>query len=329
MTHHGTVEPDIADLAAAPAAGDRAAVATGLNWIDDRRPEMHRRTARLLSALSHDRLLREGHIIGMTGPPGVGKSTLSAALIRLWLGRGLTVGVLAVDPSSPITGGALLGDRLRMLAGIDDPRVFIRSLANRGDYGGLSAEVWPMSVVMLAAFDIVLIETVGVGQREIDIASFSDTTCFVLQPQSGDTIQFLKAGIMEVPDVLVVNKADLGIAWEKTVADLSIAVGTGDNEVWVPPIVATSAAAQTGIDDLADRLSGHRTWLADRGTLGPKRQGFAANWVLKRLDQEFGRHGIVRLGGEKAVRTAVEEDPAAAFEQLDRFGKTLGAAAPQ
>ncbi|MCB9949123.1 MAG: methylmalonyl Co-A mutase-associated GTPase MeaB [Rhodospirillaceae bacterium] len=329
MTHHRPQEPDVAELAAAVAAGSRHAVATGLNWIDDRRPGMHRRAGELLSRLSQDRFAGDGHIIGLTGPPGVGKSTLSAALIRHWLHEGRSVGVLAVDPSSPISGGALLGDRLRMLAGNDDPRVFIRSLANRGDYGGLSAEVWPMSLVMQAAFDIVLIETVGVGQREIDVASFSDTTCFVLQPQSGDTIQFLKAGIMEVPDVVVVNKADLGIAWQKTVADLAGAIGiAGADDIWVPPVVPTSAAAQTGIADLAHGLADHRAWLVAHGRLAPKRLGFAADWVLKRLDQEFGRRGLARLGGEAAVRAEVAASPTTAFEQLDRFSERLGAATP-
>jgi putative protein kinase ArgK-like GTPase of G3E family len=137
----------------------------------------------------------------------------------------LKVAILAVDPSSPISGGALLGDRLRMHASGADREVFIRSLACRGEFGGLSAEVWPMSLAMLAAFDIVLVETVGVGQKEIDVSKMTDTTCFVAQPASGDSIQFLKAGIMEVPHVIVVNKEDIGMAARKTLSELKTTLG--------------------------------------------------------------------------------------------------------
>jgi LAO/AO transport system kinase len=163
----------------------------------------------------------------------------------------LKVAILAVDPSSPITGGALLGDRLRMHASGADREVFIRSLACRGEFGGLSAEVWPMSLAMLAAFDIVLVETVGVGQKEIDVSKMTDTTCFVAQPASGDSIQFLKAGIMEVPHVIVVNKEDIGMAARKTLSELKNTLRRQmDPEGWQVPALSASAALGSGIDKL-------------------------------------------------------------------------------
>ena len=206
-------------------AGERAALAEALNLLDDRRPTSRARATQFLRELQDNNGSGRSHLIGMTGPPGAGKSTLTAALIDLWRQRGLRVGVLAVDPSSPISGGALLGDRLRMKTSADDDGVFIRSLACRGEFGGLSAEVWPMSLVMLAAFDVVMIETVGVGQREIDISRMCDTTCFVAQPGSGDSVQFLKAGILEVPHVLVVNKEDMGAVARRTLSELGTALG--------------------------------------------------------------------------------------------------------
>ncbi|HEY6131031.1 MAG TPA: methylmalonyl Co-A mutase-associated GTPase MeaB, partial [Halioglobus sp.] len=197
---------DIANLAAAIGRGERTAIADALNLLDDRRQASRASATRLLAHLQRAPDNPAGHLIGITGPPGAGKSTLSAALIAVWRQRRQRVGVLAVDPSSPVSGGALLGDRLRMLTSADDDGVFVRSLSSRGQFGGLSAEVWPMSVVMLAGFDVVLIETVGVGQREVDISHLCDTTCYVAQPGSGDSVQFLKAGILEVPHILVVNK---------------------------------------------------------------------------------------------------------------------------
>jgi LAO/AO transport system kinase len=153
----------------------------------------------------------------------------------------------------------LLGDRLRMHASGADREVFIRSLACRGEFGGLSAEVWPMSLAMLAAFDIVLVETVGVGQKEIDVSKMTDTTCFVAQPASGDSIQFLKAGIMEIPHVIVVNKEDIGMAARKTLSELKTTLGRRtDSDGWQAPALSASAALGSGIEALADALDGHR-----------------------------------------------------------------------
>jgi len=310
--------PDPESLAASVSDQDRSAVAKALNLLDDKRPEARKLAARLLATLPKERLYGSGHLIGLTGPPGAGKSSLTAALVRVWRNRGLAVGILAVDPSSPISGGALLGDRLRMLSSDLDDKVFIRSLACRGEFGGLSAEVWPMSLVMLAAFDIVLVETVGVGQKEIDVSKLTDTTCFVAQPASGDSIQFLKAGIMEIPHVLVVNKADVGLAARKTLSELR---GTlkppahaGD---WQVPALAASATKGTGIEELADSIEAHRAWLTAQGMLPTIRKRFQAEWIVKRLLEEFGRFGIETLGGESRLLDSLVEIPGSPFEQYE------------
>jgi len=310
--------PDPAALAAAVTVPDRAALAQALNLLDDKRPPVRRCAARFLALLPAAKLNGAGHLIGITGPPGAGKSSLTSALIRVWRQRNLSVGILAVDPSSPISGGALLGDRLRMQAGSADSQVFVRSLACRGEYGGLSAEVWPMSLAMLAAFDIVLIETVGVGQREIDISKMSDTTCFVAQPASGDSIQFLKAGIMEVPHVLVVNKEDIGAAARRTLSDLRNALRkTAAGDQWAAPVLSASAAQGTGIEALADTLDRHRAWLVEHGQLGTRRQRFQAEWIVKRLREEFGRFGVDQLGGEGALFDVLTRQHGSPFDHYD------------
>jgi LAO/AO transport system kinase len=316
--------PDPEALAASVSEQDRSAVAKALNLLDDKRPEARQRAARLLAMLPRQRLYSSGHLVGLTGPPGVGKSSLTAALVRVWRKRGLTVGILAVDPSSPISGGALLGDRLRMLSGSLDAKVFIRSLACRGEFGGLSAEVWPMSLVMLAAFDIVLVETVGVGQKEIDVSKLTDTTCFVAQPASGDSIQFLKAGIMEVPHVLVVNKADVGVAARKTLSELRATLRAPSHaEDWRVPALAASATMGTGIEALVDSIEAHRAWLVVKDLLAPVRARFQAEWIIKRLLEEFGRFGIETLGGRARLLSRLIEAQGSPFEQYDALRHRL------
>jgi len=301
-------EPDA--LAVAVSGRDRLALARALNLLDDRRPAARQCAAAFLDALPTDKLDTGGHLIGITGPPGAGKSSLTASLIQVWRRRGLKVAILAVDPSSPITGGALLGDRLRMHASGADREVFIRSLACRGEFGGLSAEVWPMSLAMLAAFDIVLVETVGVGQKEIDVSKMTDTTCFVAQPASGDSIQFLKAGIMEVPHVIVVNKEDIGMAARKTLSELKNTLRRQmDPEGWQVPALSASAALGSGIEKLADALDSHRQWLLGQGQFTARRQRCQAEWLVKHLREEFGRYGIGLLGGEEALFTALANSP--------------------
>ncbi|CAA0118815.1 putative GTPase [Halioglobus japonicus] len=308
---------DPAELAAAIAAGDRAAIAHVLNLLDDRRDEARKKTTALLAHLQQDQDNPTGQLIGITGPPGAGKSTLSAALIRVWRARGLRVAVLAVDPSSPISGGALLGDRLRMQTSTEDDGVFVRSLSSRGQFGGLSAEVWPMSVVMLAGFDIVLIETVGVGQREVDIARLCDTTCYVAQPGSGDSVQFIKAGVLEVPHILVVNKADMGNLATRTLSELEAALKrTHPDGHWQVPVLATSAVDGTGIETLADALEEHYQLL--RGPqLALRRKRYQAYWIHKRLLEEFGSFGIDQLGGEESLLAQLQAQDMNLFKQYD------------
>lgn len=312
--------PKPAALAEAVLACERPAVATALNLLDDTRAEARACAADVLAVFSDAQIYASGHLIGLTGPPGVGKSSVLSTLITRWRAEGRSVGVLAVDPTSPISGGALLGDRLRMLGADADERVFIRSLACRGEVGGLSAEVWPMSLVMLAAFDVVLVETVGVGQKEIDVSKLTDTTCFVAQPASGDSIQFLKAGIMEVPHVLVVNKADLGAAARKTLSELRGSLGKRHHsDDWEIPILSISASQGTGIDALVEHLEAHRRWLVDHELLATRRQAFQSEWLIQRLRGEFGYFGIEMLGGEQGLRTALAsqmDSPLRQYESL-------------
>lgn len=310
--------PDPEALARSVMAGERAAVATALNLLDDKRPQARRCAAQFLAALPDEKQNTSGHLIGITGPPGAGKSSLTSALIRVWRKRGHKVGILAVDPSSPLTGGALLGDRLRMMTGSTDSAVFVRSLACRGEFGGLSAEVWPMSLAMLAAFDIILVETVGVGQKEIDVSKMTDTTCFVAQPASGDSIQFLKAGIMEVPHILVVNKADIGAAARKTLSELrSTLKRQSESDGWQVPVLCASATQGSGIEELADTLEKHRQWLIEHDLLSLRRKRFQAEWIVKRLQEEFGRFGIDQLGGEKHLFATLTQQSGSPFEQYD------------
>lgn len=313
-----------AELAAGVCRGERQALAMALNLLDDRRVSAREQATALLAQLQARQAKSGSHLIGLTGPPGAGKSTLSAALIRVWRQRGLRVGVLAVDPSSPVSGGALLGDRLRMKTSADDEGVFVRSLACRGEFGGLSAEVWPMSLVMLAAFDVVLIETVGVGQREIDVSRMCDTTCFVAQPGSGDSVQFLKAGILEVPHVLVVNKEDMGAVARRTLSELGNALGRSHRDGnWQVPVLSASAANGTGIEALADALAQHHAVLVECGQLNARRRDYQAQWILKRLREEFGTHGIEQLGGEQAVAKDLISQHQSLLEQYQSFRQRL------
>ena len=298
--------------------GDRPALARGLNLIEDRRPRERVRAAALLRALPEERLRESGHLVGITGPPGAGKSSVAAELIRAWRRDGRSVGVLAVDPSSPISGGALLGDRLRMLQPAADVGVFIRSLATRGQVGGLSADVAPMSMLLLCAFDVVVVETVGIGQTEVDVALHTDTICLVAQPASGDTIQFLKAGVMEIPDVIAVNKADLGAPSRKAAAEIRGALAR-DSAGWSVPVVLVSATEQQGIDQLATALEQHRQWLADQQRLTPGRIAQRGRWCLKCLRDEFGSFGLEQLGGEQQLLAQWSQQKRSPYEYLEEL----------
>lgn len=316
--------PNPTELADAVRSGQRAALATALNLLDDKRSASRPVAAAFLACLQRDDGGAQGRLIGMTGPPGAGKSSLTAALISVWRQRGLRVGVLAVDPSSPISGGALLGDRLRMKTCSEDDGVFVRSLACRGEFGGLSAEVWPMSLVMLAAFDVTLIETVGVGQREIDVSRMCDTTCYVAQPGSGDSVQFLKAGILEVPHILVVNKEDMGAVARRTLSELGAAMSREHSDGhWQVPVLSASATRGSGIEALADTMEQHHILLQSQHALEPRRQRYQGQWIIKRLQEEFGSLGIKTLGGELEILAQLQAQAVPLFQQYEKLRQRL------
>jgi LAO/AO transport system kinase len=279
------------DLTAAPAA---------LNLLETR--TAREESDALVSAAGDG----PGHVVGVTGPPGAGKSTLLAALLRVWRAGGRTVAVLAVDPSSKRSGGALLGDRARIEHDPRDRGVFIRSMAAGERLGGLAPATRAAAQALAAAFDVVVIETVGVGQSETDVAEAADTVAVVVQPAAGDALQFLKAGIMEVPDVLVVTKADLGAVARRAEHDLRAALGA----LGVPetPVVAVSALPPgSGIEALAAALDAHRAGL-DLATARPRarRLGALADFVA-----EHGERGLRALGGRRAARRWLDAQDAA------------------
>ena len=316
MTVNALPDPEM--LASAVCAGERGALATALNLLDDRREASRSHASRLLQRLATLADPAAARLVGMTGPPGVGKSSLTAALIRYWRSQNLRVGVLAVDPSSPISGGALLGDRLRMQVNERDDGVFIRSLSSRGEFGGLSAQVWPMSCVMLAAFDAVVVETVGVGQREVDVANLCDTTCFVAQPGSGDSVQFIKAGVLEVPHIVVVNKADMGEVATRTLSEMqgSMHRDHPDGD-WEVRILATSATRGTGVPELAQVIEARHAELAASDRLMKRRRGYHAQWLITRVTQEFGQYGLQRLGGAESAMATLADSNSDLFTQYD------------
>ena len=233
-------------------------------------------------------------VIGLTGPPGVGKSTLVSALVGAWRARGRTVGVIAVDPSSRRTRGALLGDRTRIDVDPMDQGVFVRSMAARERLGGLADLCAAAMVLMRAVFDVVLVETVGVGQSETEVADLVDTVLFAVQPGSGDSLQFIKAGIVEIPDVAVVTKADMGRIAERAQRDLESALGlTGGGAAgWQPPVLLASATTGQGIDALVEAIDRHTVAL--EGRLPSKRADQGRLWLERWVREEFGRRGMRR-----------------------------------
>lgn len=240
----------------------------------------------------------QAHVIGLTGPPGVGKSSLVNELIARWRRDGRTVAVVAIDPSSAISGGALLGDRTRITTDPTDRGVFIRSLASRGALGGLTDLAFPSMVLLRALFDIVLVETVGVGQSEADIADLADTVILCVQPASGDSLQFMKAGIMEIPDIAVVTKADLGAAAERAVGEMRGALtltarGMADGDGTRAAILAVSAQTGAGLDELCATIDGH--WEATATTRSTRRRRQARDWLRQSLRAAFGERGLTAL----------------------------------
>jgi LAO/AO transport system kinase len=297
--------------------GDARALGRLLSLVENGAPQL-RAVMKVLAPLTG-----QARVLGLTGSPGVGKSTVTGALVAAYRGQGLRVGVLAIDPSSPFTGGALLGDRVRMQQHATDEGVFIRSMASRGHLGGLAGAT-PQAVRVLdaAGFDVVLIETVGVGQAEVGIAAMADTTMVIVAPGLGDAIQAAKAGILEIGDVFVVNKSDKPGAQE-AVRDLRgmIAMARRGEGDWKPPIVSTTAAAGEGMGDLVARLDEHRAWL-DRSGEGERRRRARAREEISVIAlaglraRMGGLPGDERIDGLAGRVAAGELDPFAAAEEL-------------
>ena len=265
---------DVGELVARARDGDARAVARLISLVEDASPVLREVAGALAPWTGH------AMVIGITGSPGVGKSTSTSGLVSAFRQQGKRVGVLAVDPSSPFSGGALLGDRVRMQDHATDRDVFIRSMATRGHLGGLAwATPQALRVLDAAGFDVVLIETVGVGQSEVEIVSLADSTLVLLAPGMGDGIQAAKAGILEVADVFVVNKSDRDGA-DQVVRDLKYMISLGrrekDGPSWRIPIVSTVASRGQGLSDVVDAIGQHHTWMAEHGELERRRIARAA-----------------------------------------------------
>jgi LAO/AO transport system kinase len=314
---------DVEALVRRASEGDHRAVARLISLVE--------RSSPLLREIATGLMPRTGRaqVVGLTGSPGVGKSTTTSALVRSLRADGRRVGVLAVDPSSPFSGGALLGDRVRMQDHATDDGVFIRSMASRGHLGGLTAAA-PQALRILdaAGCDVILIETVGVGQAEVEIASLADTTVVLLAPGMGDGIQAAKAGILEVADVFVVNKADRDGAAE-VARDLRYMLSLGGRHseagAWRPAIVSTVAARNEGIEELRAAIDQHRDWMASSGELVRRRQARAAVEIeaiaLDEVRVRFGQvHGSAALDRSAARVVAGELDPYSAADELVRSG---------
>jgi LAO/AO transport system kinase len=297
-------------------AGDKRALARAISLVENDDPEGW--------ALVREVYPRTGNaaIVGFTGPPGVGKSTLIGGLTAVYRARDRQVAVLSIDPSSPFTKGALLGDRIRLTEHFLDPGVFIRSMANRGALGGLSEACLQAALLMDASGkDIVLLETVGVGQAEVDIIDHADTVVLALMPGSGDSIQALKAGVMEIPDVIVVNKSDHPLT-DTMIREVRGVLSLGPQEGWRVPIVKTEASRGEGIDELAEAIEAHGEYIASEGTLAERRRRNLMNEVLALAAGRLRRRLEESLHDDESVRALLDEvvarriDPSTAATKL-------------
>ncbi|MEU0393202.1 methylmalonyl Co-A mutase-associated GTPase MeaB [Streptomyces sp. NPDC006208] len=309
---------DVPELVAQAREGRPRAVARLISLVEGASPQLRE----VMAALAP--LTGGAYVVGLTGSPGVGKSTSTSALVSAYRRAGKRVGVLAVDPSSPFSGGALLGDRVRMSDHASDPGVYIRSMATRGHLGGLAwAAPQAIRVLDAAGCEVILVETVGVGQSEVEIASQADTSVVLLAPGMGDGIQAAKAGILEIGDVYVVNKADRDGA-DATARELNHMLGLGESRGpgdWRPPIVKTVAARNEGIDEVVEALEKHRAWMEEHGVLTERRARRAAHEVetiaVTALRERIGDlHGDRHLDALAQRIVAGELDPYTAADEL-------------
>jgi LAO/AO transport system kinase len=302
--------------------GDKRALARAISLVEDDKPEGW--------ALVREVYPHTGRaaMLGFTGPPGVGKSTLLGAITKLERERERTVAVLSIDPSSPFTKGALLGDRIRLTDHFLDPGVFIRSMANRGALGGLSEATLQAALLMDASGrDVVLLETVGVGQAEVDIIDHADTVVLVLMPGSGDSIQALKAGVMEIPDIIVVNKADHPLT-DTMVREIKGVLALGMKaEGWQVPVIRTEAARGLGVDELIDKLGEHRSFIEAEGTLSERRRRNLYNEVLAIATYRMRRELESSIMADPSVQELLDKVVARELDPASAAGRILAARA--
>jgi LAO/AO transport system kinase len=298
----------IRELALRVAGREPGAVARAISVVEDRSARSEGTTVELLRALAEASDPFRAARIGITGPPGVGKSSLVSALAKFARGSGRTVGVLAVDPSSPRSGGALLGDRARIEIDPSDTGLFVRSMASGGELGGLARAASAAIDVLSAAYDTVLVETTGVGQSETDVEHVADTVLMVIQPGSGDVLQFLKAGIIEIPDLFAVNKGDLGAIAERALGELSAALAVAHSvaESDMPTVLMTSASTHAGIPELWAALDAHRQGLVATGKLRERRYKATAAAAARLFTQRWGEQGLLDVGGRVALLARLE-----------------------
>jgi len=310
-----------ADLAERLLAGDKRALARAISLVENDDPEGW--------ALVREVYPKTGRaaVVGFTGPPGVGKSTLIGRLVEHARGKEREVAVLSIDPSSPFTQGALLGDRIRLTDHFLDPGVYIRSMATRGSLGGLSEATLQAALLMDASGkDDVFLETVGVGQAEVDIIDHADTVVLVLMPGSGDSIQALKAGVMEIPDVIIVNKKDHPLT-DTMVREIRGVLSLGPQEGWRVPIVKTEASRGEGVEELAEKIAEHREHIEAEGTLAERRRRNLMNEVIALAAGRMRRKLEAGVKGDAEVQKLLDDvvarelDPAsAAAKLLEREG---------
>ncbi len=295
--------------------GERRALSRVLTWVQDDLPQGREAMRTLYPHTGH------AHTIGVTGSAGSGKSTLTACLAREARSRGRTVGIVAVDPSSPFTNGAILGDRIRMQDLTADTDIFIRSMATRGSLGGLTAMAADVIAVLDAAGkDTVIVETVGAGQDEVDVARTAQTSCLVLTPGTGDDVQSMKAGIMEIADILVVNKADLQGA-DQLIAQLKTQLSYSEHGDWLIPIVRVIANRGEGITELMDRIDDHAAYLRSSGKLEERRLERSRHQIVEAIRAELVRRHLSGEGSLNLERLAQlvagrELDPHSAADQI-------------